>query len=53
VIKLKINYQFSEKKCANIAASLYTQITKTTQEKALQKNRVLAFIKTYEAALKN
>jgi transcriptional regulator with XRE-family HTH domain len=53
VIKLKVKYQLSEKKCAYIATNLYTQIIKTTREKSLQKNMVSTFIKTYEAALES
>ena len=53
VIRLKVKYQLSEKKCAYITTNLYTQIIKTTSEKGLQKNMVSTFIKTYEVALKN
>lgn len=53
VIKLKIKYELSEKKCADITANLYTQIIKTTGEKTLQKNMVSTFIKTYESTLEN
>ncbi|MDP1574335.1 MAG: helix-turn-helix transcriptional regulator [Coxiellaceae bacterium] len=51
VIKLKLKYKLDEKKCADIATNLYTQIIKTSNEKSLQKNMVSTFIKTYEATL--
>jgi hypothetical protein len=46
-----MKYKLNEKKCADIATNLYTQIIKTSSEKALQKNIVATFIKTYESTL--
>lgn len=53
VIKLKVKYHLSEKKCAHIATNLYIQIIKITHEKILQKNMVSTFIKTYGVALES
>ncbi len=51
IAKIRKKYSLTEKKCAVITANLYSQVFKTTQEVELQKNMVVAFVKTYSSSL--
>jgi transcriptional regulator with XRE-family HTH domain len=53
VLPLIKKYKINEKKASGLIATMYTEITKTTNDKKLQLSMVPAFIKTYTKILDN
>lgn len=50
IFKLKKKHNLTEKKCASLAAHLYSEITEATDKKELQKSMVIAFINTLDTS---